>query len=73
MNEWFEGGHMIGMWFWWLLGIALIVGVVWSIFRSEARSDDGKRETAEDILKRRYASGEIDKEEYERLLHDLRQ
>jgi putative membrane protein len=56
---------------WWLLGIALIVLVVVAIMRLSGAGQSGSRESALDILKKRYARGEIDKEEYERLRRDL--
>jgi uncharacterized membrane protein len=36
------------------------------------RWPEGTKESAEEILKRRYARGEIGKEEYDRTLSDLR-
>jgi putative membrane protein len=59
------------MWIFWLL---VLVGVVFFISRSLARPSGRERlsESAEQILKNRYARGEIAKEEYERILKDLR-
>ena len=70
MPYWFEGGHMIWMALWWLVGIALFVALVWMLVRatSPARPD----ESPETILRRRYASGEIDTEEFDRRLAALR-
>ncbi|HSM32236.1 MAG TPA: SHOCT domain-containing protein [Woeseiaceae bacterium] len=63
---------MGGMWFFWILGIALVVLVAWGVARPSSGRAAGKRESAEERLKRRYAEGEIDKEEYEDRLKDLR-
>jgi len=73
MYDWHGGEHMMGMWLWWLLAIGLIAVVAWAVMRSASRSGNGTTETPQDVLKRRYARGEIDKEEYEKRLQDLRQ
>jgi putative membrane protein len=39
--------------------------------RSQASSSSERRETPLEILQRRYARGEISKEEYETIRHDL--
>lgn len=66
---------MGGMWILWIVVIVLVVGAVWMFSRGVARGTarrDPHGETPEEILKRRYASGEIDRTEYERRLVDLR-
>jgi len=40
--------------------------------RALGRDSDRSREMPEEILKKRFACGEIDREEYERRLQDLR-
>ena len=72
MNYWNGAEHMGLMWLWWIFGIALIVAIVWAIARATSRSDDNVSPSAEEILKRRYARGEIDENEYRRRLEDLR-
>ena len=64
-------GHMGGMWLWWLIGIAIVVAVVWVVF-SAGKGPTTPEDSPEAILKRRYAHGEIGKEDYERMLGDLR-
>ena len=64
----------MGWWMvlWWLVGILVLVLLVRLVAGSTggfSRRDD---ETPEQILKRRYAKGEIDSEEYQRRLADLR-
>ena len=59
------------MGFWWILVVLVIVAGVWYAV-SVARQSDGKGASAEDILKRRYADGEFDRETYDRMLDDLR-
>lgn len=76
MSGWGGGGS------WWLSGLlnlvllgAVVVGVVWAIdrLRSHRGQEAGpaSSESALDILKRRYALGEIDKREFEEKRRDL--
>jgi putative membrane protein len=61
------------MWLWWLFGLCVLVVAVWAITRaagSPALRGDG--ESPEAVLKRRYARGELDEQEYERTLTNLR-
>jgi putative membrane protein len=64
----------MGWWMvlWWVAGIVVLVLLVRLVAGSVggfSRRDD---ETPEQILKRRYAKGEIESEEYQRRLADLR-
>ncbi|HSH28935.1 MAG TPA: SHOCT domain-containing protein [Thiohalobacter sp.] len=63
-------GHGIGLLFW-IVAIVLIVGLVVGL--SGRGGGGGSRSTpsAREILKQRYAKGEIDREEYERKMKDL--
>lgn len=77
--------HMMGgwMWFWWLFWIGMFVLLIWWIVTAASGNrawrgggenrfgSIGGVETPVDILKRRYALGEITKEEYERMKKDL--
>ena len=73
MNDWNGAGIMGGMWLWWIVGIAIVAAVFWAMVRTSSRTDGSGGASAEELLKRRYANGEIDKESYEKRLHDLRQ
>ena len=73
MYEWNGAGHMVGMWFWWIFCIAIIAAVIWAIVITSSRTGGNSGASAEDLLKRRYANGEVDKDAYEKHLHDLRQ
>jgi putative membrane protein len=69
-------GWGMGMGFGWLFMIIfwalVILGVVY-IFKmiSDRSRPAGKGETALDILKKRYAKGEITREEFEKMQDDL--
>lgn len=68
------GGHGWGMGWWWIIGLIIVIAVVWMVVKSMNRntgSTQSSGKTALDILKERYASGEIDKEEYEKRKKDL--
>lgn len=78
-DAWHPGGwgHMMdfgyGGMFMWIIFLILVVLVVYLILRSTgAKPSAGSfQETPLDILKRRYANGEITKEEFERMKRDL--
>lgn len=60
---------------WWMMGIGLLFWLVllglavWLIVRAIGRERvEPRGEAAEEILRRRFAAGEIDAEEYERRL-----
>jgi len=67
-GEMMEGagyGMFFGMIFWVLILVGIIALVIWVIQRSDAVNVAPQKESALDILKKRYARGEIDKEEFE--------
>ena len=70
---WPDIGPM-GWWmpFGWLLGLAVLVLLAWFIARAAAGFPGRSEDTPEQILKRRYAKGEIDREEFDRRLTDIR-
>lgn len=73
MNGWF------GMWIWPLLVIVLIVVLILYLgkgysgrnSRGSAGDTHAPSETALDIVKKRYAKGEISKEEFEQMKKDI--
>ena len=71
MHWWNGDWHMGMMWIWWLLAIGLTVVAVWGVVRRSGGRDD-RQESPEEAQKRRYVNGEIDREEYNRRLTDLR-
>jgi putative membrane protein len=70
-----DGGMMGGvMLFWGLLGLALLVlAVVATIWLAKRISPSSSRSTKgpEDVLRRRYVAGEIDRDEFLRLQSEL--
>lgn len=58
----------------WIVWIILIVGFAFLVrwIAISSRGPGEPQPSAEEILKRRYASGEIGKQEYEEKLNDLR-
>ena len=69
-TSWF--GHIIMMAFWIALIIGIIVFIRWLVLstRSETQKKDPENSALE-ILKKRYARGEINKEEFEEKKRDL--
>lgn len=76
MEEMMDGHMMGGMGLWILVwaiaGLAVLLlavaGTIWLVRRTETPSASGHApvETAEELLRRRYAAGEIDEDEYDR-------
>jgi putative membrane protein len=56
----------------WVLGLAVLVLFVWMVGRTAGGLPGRGDDTPEQILKRRYARGEVEREEYQRRLDDLR-
>ena len=67
-------GAMFGMWIFWVVLIALaVVAMIWLV-RTASSGGGGPRraQSPEEVLKERYARGDIDRDEYQRRLEDLR-
>ena len=69
-------GMMSWMAVWGLIGLAVLVlavaGAVWVVVRSNGKgSDHSSTEAAKGILRRRFAAGELDEDEYRRRMAGL--
>ncbi len=57
------------------LGLLIVAGILYFLFREEGplrgRFPGGQPESARDILDRRYARGELTKDQYEQMKRDL--
>ena len=72
---WHYGGHMGGgMWLGWLIFLAMVGFCLWMMWgRHGSRGVPATRgNDPETVLKGRYARGEIERDEYQRRLDDLR-
>lgn len=67
--HWTENWHMGFMWV--LLAI-LLIGALLVLMRLLANAANRRVESPEEIVRRRYAAGEIDSETYARVLAELR-
>lgn len=69
------GGYGMGMGWWWIIGLIIVIAVVWMVVKGMNKNNQSTNQrtgkTALDILKERYASGEIDKEEFEERKRNL--
>jgi len=66
--DWFGGGWFM-MTFWWIVVIGVIYLVVKAITRQNSKTE--QPESALEILKKRYARGDISREEFESKKKDL--
>ncbi|AFN74033.1 hypothetical protein MROS_0792 [Melioribacter roseus P3M-2] len=58
-------------WIFWLIVIAIIVYLIIKTTNQKQSENVYPKETPLEILKKRYAKGEISKEEYERIKKDI--
>lgn len=74
---WGSGAWGMGAWGWIamvLLWVLVILGIVWlvrQLLPSQGRSRDGREDRALEVLRERFARGEISAEEYESRRHTL--
>ncbi|MBI2492231.1 MAG: SHOCT domain-containing protein [Candidatus Rokubacteria bacterium] len=64
-------GGLLMLLFWGVLIVAAVVGVRWLWDQSRPAAGHGREESSLEILKRRYARGEIGREEFELKKRDL--
>ena len=67
-------GYGWGMGFGWIIGIIILLIILWlafKVFRPNNEQSSISQKTPLDILKERYAKGEIDKEEFEQRKKDM--
>lgn len=63
-------GYM-GIWWLWLIVIAIVVILFYSVNNFRTGMSDIQNETPLDLLKKRYAKGEINEQEFEKKKKDL--
>ena len=67
-------GHGWSMGLWWIIGlvvlVALVLIVIWATNQNRRKDLPGDKNPM-DVLKERYARGEIDREEFEQKKRDL--
>lgn len=66
----FLGGSFMII-FWILVIVAIFLGIRWAARSGGSTPTPDRKETALDVLKRRYASGEIDRDQFMSMKKDL--
>ena len=65
------GGGLLMLLFWGVLIVGAVVGVRWLWDQGRPAAGRGREESSIEILKQRYARGEIEREEFEMKKRDL--
>jgi putative membrane protein len=66
-----------GMWYSWIFWLVIIVGIIWAVvfivnnYNRKQQNYFPREEDALEILKKRYARGEISREQFEQMREDL--
>lgn len=64
-----------GMWFGWFFWLVILIVIIWVIVnqlnKGKQDSQLSQSESALDILKKRYAKGELTKEQFEQMKKDI--
>jgi putative membrane protein len=64
-------GMGIGMWIFWIILIVVVVFLAKMMIGSSSGQPGANTESPLDVLQKRYASGEIHQDEYERIKKEL--
>jgi len=64
-------GMGIGMWLFWILGIAAVLLIAKLVLVGSSGSSGRPSESPKEILDKRFASGEINQDEYENMKKEL--
>ena len=65
------GGGYLGMFIGIIIWALIIAGVVWLVIQLTKNKQNGSQQDTKDILKARYAKGEIDKKKFETMSKEL--
>lgn len=64
-----------GMWFGWFFWLVILIVIIWVIVNQLNKGNQGSQlsqsESTLDILKKRYAKGELTKEQFEQMKKDI--
>ncbi len=78
-GTWHYGGLFMGMhWLWWLVWVGTIGALGWAFVRlysdrARVRRRVGEKEAAEAVLRKRFAQGDIDEDQYLKKVKILRE
>lgn len=76
-NQMMYGPYSAGMWmffhfiFWVIVIAGVVLLIVWLVRQQGKHDPEYRQNAALDILKQRYARGEINKEEFDRMKKDI--
>jgi len=70
-NAFMGTGMGLGMWIFWIVVLVVVVLVIKLIINNTSSQSDAPAESALETLRKRYARGEIDRQEYEQIKNDL--
>lgn len=81
-HMWYGDGHMVGMhWGWWIFWIIVVGFLIWLVTRTTGAGSPGAgtppptppRKSPEEILRERFAGGEISEEEFRKRLQVIQE
>lgn len=71
-SQWFRGYWSMNSWIFNIILLAIIILFVWYLISKSSTSRLSMGDTAIEILRKKYAEGELTREEFQKKLEDLR-